>query len=1066
MKCKVCGSDSHNFANAKILNRYQVEYFRCSNCGFVQTETPYWLEEAYSAVIASSDVGLVYGNGMFSNVASKLIFKFFDHHAKFIDYGGGYGLFVRLMRDAGFDFYWLDKFCENIFAKGFEAVESGNHQFEMLTAFEVFEHLIDPIVDIQEILKYSKNILFSTELLPETGYHPDEWWYYSPTEGQHISLYTLKALAIIADRFNLNLYSNGVSLHLFTEKDLPDNLFEQLARDVLKIDKDSLLRNDYLKAINATNQDNQGDNSSQVQLLKIDLQDGLKIDPEYDSSEGGLKIVVDGVFFQLYKTGIARVWTSLLEEWSANGFAKHIVVLDRGETAPKVAGITYRTISRYDYNDTDSDRQMLQQICDEEGANLFISTYYTTPISTPSVFMAYDMIPEVLGANLNESMWHEKHYGILHASSYISISKNTAQDLLKYFPTVSPSSVTVAHCGINNNFSPANFQEINLFKTKYGISKSYFILVGASTGYKNIELFLKAFSQLPTKQSFEIVITSHGVLPQYEFRSYTSGSTVHILQLSDKELRSAYAGAIALVYPSKYEGFGLPVLEALACGCPVITCPNSSIPEVAGEAALYVQDNDVNGLSNALCEVQKPEVRSSLIKAGLEQAKKFSWSKMAETVSSALIDATLLPLNLRETNLIVFPDWSVDEESLGLEIAEVVKVIATHPDSDRMTLLINHDGVDENEANLLLSSVAMHLLMEEDLEIPEHVEISLLGKLVEIQWRSLLPRIRTCISLKNENKEAIATRDVTIISILDINEISKYPKRFALDLELQYKSKEYQIGNHKILLPLDHLLDKYQANWKRYDTVLGDVARIVFQKYPESTAIDIGANVGDTAALINKYIHVPVLCIEGHPDFIPFLKYNAAQIGDIEIAAYFVGEDGESISLENISTDGGTASIVNSVNDAFSHNCIVLKSLSTLIELYPKFQSTKLLKIDVDGYDFDIINNSIDTISLLKPIICFEYDTSFRATGKAESLNAVENLFKIGYSYFLVYDNFGNYLLHLTEKDIEKFIDLNAYLNCNRHKSGKPAVFYFDIYAFPVVDFDLFSAVRDIEIYD
>jgi hypothetical protein len=328
------------------------------------------------------------------------------------------------------------------------------------------------------------------------------------------------------------------------------------------------------------------------------------------------------------------------------------------------------------------------------------------------------------------------------------------------------------------------------------------------------------------------------------------------------ELRLAYAGAIALVYPSKYEGFRLPVLEALACGCPVITCPNSSIPEVAGEAALYVQDNDVNGLSNALCEVQKPEVRSALIKAGLEQAKKFSWSKMAETVSSALIDATLLPLNLRETNLIVFPDWSVDEESLGLEIAEVVKVIATHPDSDRMTLLINHDGVDENEANLLLSSLAMHLLMEEDLEIPEHVEISLLGKLVEIQWRSLLPRIRTCISLKNENKEAIATRDVTIISILDINEISKYPKRFALDLELQYKSKEYQIGNHKILLPLDHLLDKYQANWKRYDTVLGDVARIVFQKYPESTAIDIGANVGDTAALINKYIHVPVLCIE------------------------------------------------------------------------------------------------------------------------------------------------------------------------------------------------------------
>ena len=78
----------------------------------------------------------------------------------------------------------------------------------------------------------------------------------------------------------------------------------------------------------------------------------------------------------------------------------------------------------------------------------------------------------------------------------------------------------------------------------------------------------------------------------------------------------------------------------------------------------------------------------------------------------------------------------------------------------------------------------------------------------------------------------------------------------------------------------------------------------------------------------------------------------------------------------------------------------------------------------------------------------------------------MENLFKIGYSYFLVYDNFGNYLMHLTEKDIEKFVDLNAYLNCNQHNSTKPTVFSFDVYAFPVVDFDLFSAVRDIEIND
>lgn len=119
-------------------------------------------------------------------------------------------------------------------------------------------------------------------------------------------------------------------------------------------------------------------------------------------------IIVDGVFFQLYQTGIARVWKSLLEEWVNNGFAKHIVVLDRGGTAPIIPGIRYRTISYHDYDNIDSDRSMLQQVCDEEGADLFISSYHTTPTTTPSVFMAHDMIAELIGSNLNHIIWQEK----------------------------------------------------------------------------------------------------------------------------------------------------------------------------------------------------------------------------------------------------------------------------------------------------------------------------------------------------------------------------------------------------------------------------------------------------------------------------------------------------------------------------------------------------------------------------------------------------------------------------------------------------------------------------------
>ncbi|MBN3876014.1 class I SAM-dependent methyltransferase [Nostoc sp.] len=468
-------------------------------------------------------------------------------------------------------------------------------------------------------------------------------------------------------------------------------------------------------------------------------------------------ILVDGVFFQINQTGIARVWTSLLEEWVNSGFAKYIVVLDRAGTAPKIPGIKYRTIASYDYNNTDADREMLQQVCDEEGAEVFISSYYTTPTTTPCVFIAYDMIPEVMGWDINSPMWRQKHQAIQNASQYIAISEHTARDLVSCFPEISTESITVAHCGVKSTFLPADIQEINNFKTKYGITKPYFMLVGVENNYKNSILFFQAFSQLASSFGFDIICTGNRGTLSPEFRSYTLGSIVHILQLSDHELATAYSGAVALAYPSKYEGFGLPIVEAMACGCPVITCPNASIPEVAGEAAIYVNDDDVNALANALCEVQKSSVRNSLITAGLAQAKKFSWSTMANTVSAILIKGTILHLNLKEINLIVFPDWSQSEDLISLDLEIVIKTLATYSDSQKTTLIIDTSDIASEEAAILLSGVTMNLLMQEDIDITEGLEISLLGNLANIQWAALLPRISARIILEYENKQAVET---------------------------------------------------------------------------------------------------------------------------------------------------------------------------------------------------------------------------------------------------------------------------------------------------------------------
>ncbi|MBD6615800.1 FkbM family methyltransferase [Komarekiella sp. 'clone 1'] len=509
-------------------------------------------------------------------------------------------------------------------------------------------------------------------------------------------------------------------------------------------------------------------------------------------------ILIDSVFFQLNTTGIARVWTSLLKEWVNNGFAKHIVVLDRAGTAPKISGIKYRAVPLYDYKNTDADREMLQQVCDEEGAEVFISSYYTTPTTTPSVFIAYDMIPEVMGWDINSPMWREKHQAIQNASQYITISEHTARDLVSCFPEISRESITVAHCGVESAFSPANIEEINNFKIKYGITKPYFILVGIENNYKNSVLFFQAFSQLVSSSGFDIVCTGNRATLAPEFRAYTLGSVVHILPLSDEELVTAYSGAVALAYPSKYEGFGLPIVEAMACGCPVITCPNASIPEVAGEAAIYVNADDVDALANALFEVQKPGVRNSLIAAGLAQAKKFSWSTMARNVSAALINTTILHLNLKETNLIIFPDWSQPEELISLDLERVIKTLAEYSDSQKTTLLIDTSDISSEDAAIFLSGLTMNLLLQEDIDLNEGLEISLVGNLADIQWTALLPRISARIILEYENKQAV-------INWQQMHENANHFNGLIEQCEIKTFIRNYQLNNN-----LYSLVAKYQ----------------------------------------------------------------------------------------------------------------------------------------------------------------------------------------------------------------------------------------------------------------
>jgi 2-polyprenyl-3-methyl-5-hydroxy-6-metoxy-1,4-benzoquinol methylase len=256
-KCKICSSNTNKIFTKSILNKYNVDYHKCENCGFIQTDEPFWLNEAYLNVITSLDLGILGRNIFLSNEVEKIVNICFNESKIFIDYAGGYGIFTRMMRDKGFNFYHHDIHCENLFAKHFEIIDSGVNYFDLVTAFEVLEHFSKPLEEIEKIFKLGNNFIFTTEIIPEN--FNSDWMYIAPETGQHVSFYTHKSLKIVAEKFGFNVYSKNDFIHIFTKKGLTYNqlnfdekiksnffgLVKKKKSTNLLIKRESLLQRDY-----------------------------------------------------------------------------------------------------------------------------------------------------------------------------------------------------------------------------------------------------------------------------------------------------------------------------------------------------------------------------------------------------------------------------------------------------------------------------------------------------------------------------------------------------------------------------------------------------------------------------------------------------------------------------------------------------------------------------------------------------------------------------------------------------------------------------------------------------
>jgi hypothetical protein len=212
---------------ATLLHKHDVAYHRCDGCGLLQSEPPYWLDEAYGDAIIQADTGLAQRNYLLAAKLAALLYFSFAPRGNYVDVAGGYGLLVRLMRDLGFDFYWEDKFCQNLMARGFESGQTGG-PIAAVTAFEVMEHLADPIGFVAETLQRfdTKTLIFSTELYSGDAAPAPDWWYYAFNNGQHISFFQRRTLEKMAQVLGLRFFTMH-GLHVFTDHAIRN---EQLAR--------------------------------------------------------------------------------------------------------------------------------------------------------------------------------------------------------------------------------------------------------------------------------------------------------------------------------------------------------------------------------------------------------------------------------------------------------------------------------------------------------------------------------------------------------------------------------------------------------------------------------------------------------------------------------------------------------------------------------------------------------------------------------------------------------------------------------------------------------------------
>ncbi len=228
------------------------------------------------------------------------------------------------------------------------------------------------------------------------------------------------------------------------------------------------------------------------------------------------------------------------------------------------------------------------------------------------------------------------------ADKIITISQATRNDLIKTYD-IEPEKIIVAPCAVNTSrYKPTDLSD--KLRKKYNLQASYLLYLGTMEPRKNIKRLVEAYELLPKdlKSKYPLVLAGgkgwndEPILRAIEKARETS-TIIQTGYVDEDDVSALYTGAEVFLYPSNYEGFGMQILEAMACGTPVLTGKNSSLPEVGGDAAYYVNEKSVESIARGIETLLKSEqLQKEMVKKGREQIKKFSWSESAQKIIDAI----------------------------------------------------------------------------------------------------------------------------------------------------------------------------------------------------------------------------------------------------------------------------------------------------------------------------------------------------------------------------------------------------------------------------------------------